>query len=110
MALLTVSEKTGIKSSRRQHRENERDCKTVVQQLVSSILQSVLVRTSYKEKGQETGFQMKTVTFEEPDKEWVEVESGNPEQENLSRESDVEGNGHVNELEQTGKVLSGEFR
>ena len=40
----------------------------------------------------------------------VEVESGNPEQENLSRESDVEGNGHVNELEQTGKVLSGEFR
>ena len=31
MALLTVSEKVRIKPSRRQHKENERDCRTIVQ-------------------------------------------------------------------------------
>ena len=41
MASLTVSEKIRIKPSRRQHEENERDYRTVVQQLVSSIPQSV---------------------------------------------------------------------
>ena len=41
MALLTVSEKVRIKPSSRQHKETERDFRTVVQQLVSSIPQSV---------------------------------------------------------------------
>ena len=35
MASLTVSEKVKIMPSRRQHEENERDCRTIVQQLVS---------------------------------------------------------------------------
>ena len=50
MASLTVSEKIKIQSSRRQHKENERDCRTIVQQLVSSITQSFLTSTSYKRK------------------------------------------------------------
>ena len=37
MASLTVCEKVKIMPSRRQHKENERDCRTTVQQLVSSI-------------------------------------------------------------------------
>ena len=45
-ASLSVSEKVRIKPSRRQHRENENYCMTVVHQLVSSIPQSVLVRIS----------------------------------------------------------------
>ena len=69
MASLTVRETVRIKPSRRQHQENEKDCSTVVQQLVSSIPQNVLARTSYKEKGHENLTQKKTVTFEEPDKE-----------------------------------------
>ena len=42
MALLTVSEKVKIKPSRRQHKKNEKDYRTIVQQLVSSIPQNVL--------------------------------------------------------------------
>ena len=83
MASLTVSEKVRIKPSRRQHKEM--DCRTVVQQLVSSIPQRVLIRTSYKQKEQEIGTQRKTVTFEDPDQKWGEVEE-NPEQESLSVE------------------------
>ena len=52
MASLTVSEKVKIMPSRRQHKENERDCRTIVQQLVSSIPQDVLTSTSYKRKEQ----------------------------------------------------------
>ena len=37
MASLRVSEKANIMPSRRQHKENQRDCRTIVQQLVSSI-------------------------------------------------------------------------
>ena len=37
VASLTVSEKVKIMPSRRQHEKNERDCRTIVQQLVSSI-------------------------------------------------------------------------
>ena len=37
MSSLTVSEKVKIMPSKRQHKENERDCRTIVQQLVSSI-------------------------------------------------------------------------
>ena len=75
MASLTVSEKIRIKPSRRQHEEKEKDYRTVVQQLVSSILQSVLMRTSYKKKGQEIGTQKKTVIFGEPNQKWIEIES-----------------------------------
>ena len=39
MVSLTVSEKVKIMPSRRQHKENERDCRTIVQHLVSSIPQ-----------------------------------------------------------------------
>ena len=65
------------------------------------------MRTSYREKRKEIGTQNKTVSFEEPDKEWIEVESENPGQEHLSGESDVEEKGHVNEQDQTDKSLSG---
>ena len=41
-----ISGKARIKQSRRQHKENEMDLWTVVQPLVSSIPQSVLMRTS----------------------------------------------------------------
>ena len=41
MASLTVCDKVKIKPSRRQHKENERDCRTIVQQLVSSIPNNV---------------------------------------------------------------------
>ena len=41
MASLTVCEKVKIMPSRRQHKENERDCRTKIQQLVSSIPNNV---------------------------------------------------------------------
>ena len=41
MSSLTVREKVKITPSRRQHKENERDCRTVVKQLVSSTPQRV---------------------------------------------------------------------
>ena len=47
VASLTVSEKVKIMPSRLQHKENERDCRTIVQQLVSSIPHEVLTSTSY---------------------------------------------------------------
>ena len=50
IASLTVSKKVKIMPSRGQHKENERDCRTIVQQLVSSIAQGVLTSTSYKWK------------------------------------------------------------
>ena len=56
VASLTVSEKLKIMPSRRQHKENERDCRTIFQQLVSSIPHEVLTSTSYdrKEQGNDT--------------------------------------------------------
>ena len=74
MASLTVTEKERIKLSRRQHEENKRCYRTVVQQLVSSLPQSVLWKTSCKKKEQEIGTLKKTVTFEEPNQELIEVE------------------------------------
>ena len=41
---MTVSEKIRFKPSKRQYKENERDCRTVVQQLLSQVPQSVLMR------------------------------------------------------------------
>ena len=46
MALLTVRENVKTMPSRCQPKENEKDCRTVVQQLVSSIPQSVFMKTS----------------------------------------------------------------
>ena len=52
VASLTVSVKVKIMPSRRQHEENERDCRTIVQQLVSSIPHEILTSTSYGQKKQ----------------------------------------------------------
>ena len=60
--------------SRRQHKENEMGCRTIVQQLVSSIPQNVLTSTSYKRKEHVNDTQKKTVTFEDQDKEGEETE------------------------------------
>ena len=61
MSSLTASQKVRIKPSQRQTKKNERDCRTVVQQLVSSIPQNVLMRTTFKEKEHEIGTQKKNV-------------------------------------------------
>ena len=55
-------------------KKNERDCRTIVQQLVSSITQEVLTNTSYKRKEQGYDTQNKTVTFEDQQKEGEEVD------------------------------------
>ena len=60
MASLTVSEKVKIMPSRRQHKENERDCRTIVQQLVSSIPHELLTSTSYSRKEHGNDKQKKT--------------------------------------------------
>ena len=52
VASLTVREKVKIMPSRRQHEENERDCRKIVQQLVSSIPHEVLTSTLYGRKEQ----------------------------------------------------------
>ena len=85
MASLAVSEKVKIKPSRRQHKENERDCRTTVQQLVFSVPQIVLKITSYKRKEQVKKTQRKTVSFEDQDQKGKELEE-NLGQENLSGE------------------------
>ena len=86
----SVCEKVWIKSSSRQHKESKSDCRTLVQQLLSSIPQSVFMRTSYKTKEQKIGTQMKTVIFEVPNHGLKKVESKNSKQEKLS---DTEGSG-----------------
>ena len=109
MALLAVSEKLKIKPSRRQHKENERNCRTIVQQLVSSIPQNVLTSTSYKRKEQVKGTQRKTVTFEDQDQKGEEVEQ-NLGQESLSGEKDVDGNREVHQQDPVQESLFGESR
>ena len=75
VASLTLSEKVKIITSIRQHKENERDCRTIVQQLVSSIPHVVSINTSYIRKEQGNDTQMKkTVTFVDQDKEGEKVE------------------------------------
>ena len=74
MPSLTVSEKVKIMPSIRQHKDNERDCRSIVQQLVSSIPQEVLVSTSYGRKEQGNDTRTKTVTFEDQDGEDEKVE------------------------------------
>ena len=131
MASLTVSEKVKIMPSIRQHKDNERDCRSIVQQLVSSIPQEVLVSTSYglKEQGNDT--RTKTVTFEDQDGEGQKVEleleqdclSGetngklnrrvrdqHPGQGSMSGESEIDKKVHDKKQDLGTKVLWGEFR
>ena len=131
MASLTVSEKKKITPSRRQHKENERDCRTIVQQLVSSIPQNVVTSISYKRKEQGNGTQKKTVTFEDQDQrgevveqnlgqeklsgetngeESMRVQVQHSGQESLSEESDVEEKDPDEEQDLEDKILPGEFR
>ena len=79
VASLTVIEKVKIMPSRRQHEENERDCRTIVQQLVSSIPQEILTSTSYGQKG--TGEQQAKENRHlcRPDKEGGVVEQNLPQ-------------------------------
>ena len=74
VASLTVSEKVKIMPSTRQHKENERDCRTRVQQLVSSIPHEVLTSFSYGRKEQGSNTRRKIVTFLDQDKEGEKVE------------------------------------
>ena len=130
VASLTVSEKVKIMPSRRQYEENERDCRTIVQQLVSSIPQEILTSTSYGQKEQENSKQKKTVTFVDRDKEGEIVEQNllqdhlsgekdeknqrsqdqHPGQENLSGESEIDEKIPDEKQDLENKVLSGEFR
>ena len=123
--------KVKIMPSRRQHKENERDCRTIVQQLESSIPHEVLTKTSYGRKKQGNDTQKKTVSFEDQDKEGEKVEpnlvqdclSGetkgeksrrvqdqHPGQGSLSGESDVDEKVPDEKQDLENKVLSGEFR
>ena len=107
MASLTVCEKVKIMTSRRQHKENERDCGTIVQHLVSSIPQNVLTSTSYKRKELGYDTQKKTVTFEDQDKESDKIEQ-NPGQENLSGERNNEKSRHFQDQHPGQENLSGQ--
>ena len=123
MASLTVREKVKIKPSIRQHKDNERDCRSIVQQLVSTIPQEVLVSTSYgrKEHGNDT--REKTVTFKDQDGEGEKV-LRELEQDYLSGETNGKINRRVRDQhpgqgsmsgvsemnEEWRRVLPGEFR
>ena len=106
MASLSVSEKMKMKPSRRQHKENERDCRTIVQQLVSLISQNVLKSTSYKRKEQVKGTQKKTVIFEDQAQKGEEFDQ-NLGQESMSGEKDVDGNRRVYQQDPGQENLSG---
>ena len=131
VASLTVSEKVKIMPSRRQHEENERDCRTIVQQLVSSIPHEILTSTSYKQKEQGSSTRRKTVTFVDQKKEGEKAEqkllqdylSGetndeknqrsqdqHPGQESLSGKSEIDEKIPDGKQDLENKVLSGEFR
>ena len=107
VASLTVSEKVKIMPSRRHHEENERDCRTIVQQLVSSIPQEILTSTSYGQKEQGSSKRKKTVTFVDRDKEGEEVEQ-NLLQDYLFGETDDEKNQRSQDQHPGQGNLSGE--
>ena len=131
VASLTFIEKVKIMPSRRQHNENERDYRTIVQQLVSSIPHEVLTSFSYRRKEQRSNTRWKTVTFVDQDKEGEKVErilvqdclSGDtngeksqrvqdqhPGQGSLSGEPDVDEEVPDGKQDLENKVLSGELR
>ena len=108
VASLTVSEKVKIFPARRQHEENEKDCRTIVQQLVSSIPPEVLTSTSYRRKEQGNDTQKeKTVTFVDQDKEGEKVER-NLLQDCSSGETNGEKNRRVQDQHPGQGSLSGE--
>ena len=131
VASLTIREKMKIMPSRRQHEENERDCRTIVQQLVSSIPHEILTSTSYGRKELGSSTRRKTVTFVDQDKEGEKVEQNllqeclfgetndeksqrvqdqHPGQESLSGESEIDKKIPDEKQDLENKVLSGEFR
>ena len=131
MASLTVSEKVKIMPSIRQHKDNESDCRSIGQQLVSSIPQDVIVSTSYGRKEQGNDTRTKIVTFEDQDGEGEKFEreleqdylSGetngklnrrvrdqHPRQGSMSGESEIDEKVHGEKQDLKNKVLSGEFR
>ena len=131
MASLTVREKVKIMPSIRQHKDNERDCRSIVQQLVSSIPQEVLMSTSYGRKEQDNDAREKTVTFKDQDGEGEkvlrELEQGylsgetngkmnrrvrdqHPGQGSMSGESEMDEEVHDKRQDLGSRVLSGEFR
>ena len=73
VASLTVREEVKIMPSRRQHKENERDGRKIVQQLVSSIPHEVLTSSSYGRKEEGSNTRRKTVTFVDQYKEGEKV-------------------------------------
>ena len=74
MASLTFSEKVKITPSIRQHKDNEMDCRSIVQQLESSIPHEVFTSTSSGRKEQGNDTRKKTVTFEDQDRDSEKVE------------------------------------
>ena len=107
VASLTVSEKVKIMPSRRQHAENERDCRTIVQQLVSSIPHEILTSTSYGQKEQGSSKRKKTVTFVDQDKQG-EKAGQNLLQDYLSGETNDEKNQRSQDQHSGQESLSGE--
>ena len=131
MASLTVSEKVKIMPSIRQHKDNERDCRSIAQQIVSSIPHEVLTSTSYGRKDQGNDTRKKTVTSEgqDSDSEKVEqkmvqdcfsgetngeksrrVQDQHPGQGSLSGESEIDEKVPDEKQDLGNKVLPGEFR
>ena len=107
VASLTVSEKVKIMPSRRQHEENEGDCRTIVQQLVSSIPHEILTNTSYGRKEQGSSTRRKTVIFVDQVKEGEKVEQ-NLLQDCLSGEMNNEKSRRVQDQHPGQGSLSGD--
>ena len=122
MASLIVSEKVKIMPSIRQHKDNEGDCRTIVQQLVSSIPLVVLTSTSYSRKEQSERYQDKEgekvernlvqdcLSGETNGEKSRRVQDQYPGQGSLSGESDVDEKVPDEKRDLKNKVLSGEFR
>ena len=91
----------------RQREENERDYRTIVQQLLSLIPHEVLTITSYSRKEQRNEKQKKTVTYVDQDKEVEKVER-NLVQDCLSGETNGEKSRRVQDQHQGQGSLSGE--
>ena len=131
MASLAVSEKVKIMLSIRQHKDSERDCRSINQQLVSSIPHEVLTCVSYGRKEQGNDTRKETVTFEDQDRNSEKVErklvqdclygetngeksrriqDQHPGQGSLSGESEIDEKVPDEKQDLGNKVLSGEFR
>ena len=107
VASLTVRKKVKIMPSRRQYEENERDYRTIVQQLVSSIHQEILTSTFYGQKEQGSSKRKKTVTYVDQDKKDESVEQ-NLLQDCLSGETNDERSQRAKDQRPGQESLSGE--